>query len=324
MSDVEMDEPEASTSGFAYDLDQDPDEKRAVRKNYRSLAKNIEDQQANQLTADNLSTQVLRANELFRQVKGPQEATLDSAFLLAASNLGAQKARALKSGSGAFDVDEFVLKLVNFMGGARMEEQLEDDDAANNTDDEEQLDWTRIGRKAVAKSCRVPVTGFMLGPLSIEQKKRTVTKRAKLEKNKDEMRKPQELKEEDIARSENETSKNVKVLHDLLLNMGEVNLFKFVVNPTDFAQSVENIFHLSFLVRDGKVALDTSDQGEPRIFACDPPSQEDYNEGLRKRQLVFEFDMATWKRAIEVFNITEPLVPQRPPAKTRLGNKWYG
>lgn len=37
-------------------------------------------------------------------------------------------------------------------------------------------------------------------------------KRAKLEKNKDDEQKPQELKEEDIQRSENETTKNVAVV----------------------------------------------------------------------------------------------------------------
>lgn len=43
-------------------------------------------------------------------------------------------------------------------------------------------------------------------------------KRAKLEKNKEDERKPQELKEEDITRSQNETSKNVlSVSHKLLL-----------------------------------------------------------------------------------------------------------
>ena len=48
-----------------------------------------------------------------------------------------------------------------------------------------------------------------LGPLSIEPKKRTVAKRAKLEKNKEDMKKPQEITEDDITRSENETTKNV-------------------------------------------------------------------------------------------------------------------
>ena len=48
-----------------------------------------------------------------------------------------------------------------------------------------------------------------LGPLSIEQKKRHIGKRARLEKNKEDMKKPQEIREEDITRSENETTKNV-------------------------------------------------------------------------------------------------------------------
>lgn len=42
------------------------------------------------------------------------------------------------------------------------------------------------------------------------------------------------------------------------------NIFKFVINPNDFAQSVENIFYLSFLIRDGKVAFEMQD-GEPMI-----------------------------------------------------------
>jgi non-structural maintenance of chromosomes element 4 len=48
-----------------------------------------------------------------------------------------------------------------------------------------------------------------LGPLSVEQKKRNVIKRAKLEKHKEDQRKPQEITEKDITRSENETTKNV-------------------------------------------------------------------------------------------------------------------
>ena len=48
-----------------------------------------------------------------------------------------------------------------------------------------------------------------LGPLAVEQKKRAVGKRAKFEKNKADERRPQELREEDIARSENETTKHV-------------------------------------------------------------------------------------------------------------------
>ena len=48
---------------------------------------------------------------------------------------------------------------------------------------------------------------------------------------------------------------------------GEVNLFKFIINPNDLAQSVENLFYLSFLIRDGSCSLDV-ESGEPKICTC--------------------------------------------------------
>jgi hypothetical protein len=46
-----------------------------------------------------------------------------------------------------------------------------------------------------------------------------------------------------------------------------VNLFRFIINPDDFAQSVENMFHLSFLIRDGECAMEIED-GEPVVCEC--------------------------------------------------------
>ncbi|KAF5317399.1 hypothetical protein D9611_003937 [Ephemerocybe angulata] len=310
-----------------YDPDQNPEEKRQLRQDYRALTRQIEEQQANphSYTANDVLAHVNRANSLFDKVKQPQEATLDSNLLLLASNLGASKARAMKSGSGTFDVDDFISKLVVYMGGAKL---LDEENAERRMDGQDTsdvaLDWTKIGRKALAKSRRAPAMGFMLGPLSIEQKKRAQGKRAKHEKEHAESKAPQQLKEEDIQRSENETTKNVSQLETLLEGAGEINIFKFVINPNNFAQSVENIFYLSFLIRDGKVAFETNDEGEPIIYACQPPSDEDYQNGLKKQQMVLEFDMAVWKRAIEVFNITKSMIPERKAAQTKLGGKWYG
>jgi hypothetical protein len=50
---------------------------------------------------------------------------------------------------------------------------------------------------------------------------------------------------------------------------GGINLFRFVVNPADFGQSVENLFYLSFLIRDATCALELRD-GEPIICAPAP------------------------------------------------------
>ncbi|KAF9237895.1 Nse4 C-terminal-domain-containing protein [Melanogaster broomeanus] len=310
--------------GPAYDPDQDAAEKRDIRKKYRLLEKRTgEHVRPQDHDAEDLAGQVAQADELFSKVKNPTEATLDSSVLRNVSSISAQKARAMKIGSAAFDMDDFVSKLITYMGGRQ---RFEDDEVDEEMQVEEDgaLDWDKIGRKALAKSRRVPVTGFMLGPLSIEQKKRAPVKRQKQDNVQEEQRRPQEIKEEDIKRSDNETTKNVLMIKDILETTGPINLFKFIVNPNDFAQSVENMFHLSFLIRDGECALEIGDDGEPIIMRCETPTMDDRAAGVHARQIVMEFDMATWKRAIQIWNITESQIPQRPPARTKIGDKWYG
>ncbi|KAK0206693.1 hypothetical protein DFS33DRAFT_611684 [Desarmillaria ectypa] len=98
------------------------------------------------------------------------------------------------------------------MGGRRFEDVVNSDSGSGSeveyTDATRALDWQRIGRRALAKSRRVPAPSSMLGPLSIEVKKRPV-KRARFEKNKEDLRRPQKLKGADIVRSDKETTKNV-------------------------------------------------------------------------------------------------------------------
>lgn len=65
----------------------------------------------------------------------------------------------MKLGSAAFDVDDFVSKLISYMGGRQRFEDEEGDEMEVVNGDA--LDWDKIGRKALAKSRRVPVTGFM-------------------------------------------------------------------------------------------------------------------------------------------------------------------
>lgn len=141
----------------------------------------------------------------------------------------------MKLGSAAFDLDDFVAKLITFMGGSQCFEDNEDD-SEMEVEEDRVLDWDKIGRKALAKSRRVPVTGYMyvlcrlfvlivfdriyrLGPLLIEQKKRVLVKRQKQEKVQEEERRPQEIKEEDIKRSDNETTKNVLIVRKMLLEL---------------------------------------------------------------------------------------------------------
>ncbi|KAF7373797.1 Non-structural maintenance of chromosomes element 4 [Mycena sanguinolenta] len=264
---------------------------------------------AQNLPPKELKANVKRANVIFRKVKSPQEAVLDSCLLVKTSTTSSRYARALKLGTGPFDVEDFVTRMIIFMGGYKPPEDISSDASDIEADDDAYLDWAKIGRRILAKSRRVPAMGFMLGPLSIQQKKRAHNKRrAKFEINKKDERRPQEIREEDIARSENETTKNVIAVANALKEVEQINIFELVVNP--------------------ETGFEINQSGAPTVFGYDEDENKEEGENgeepVRKQQLILEFDIPTWKRAIEIFNIKKPYLPTRPQARARIGNQWYG
>ena len=76
-----------------------------------------------------------------------------------ASNMSALKARSMKTTAGTFDVEDFIEKLISFMGGNKATGEAVEEGA--EMDDTAPLKWDKIGRKALAKSRRIPVMDFM-------------------------------------------------------------------------------------------------------------------------------------------------------------------
>ena len=94
----------------------------------------------------------------------------------------------MKLGDAAFNVDEFVAKLVSFMGGRHRF-----DGDSERARDEEHMDWVALGRMASHICRRPPTMGFMLGPLSVEKKERKVTRRQVEKRGDVELIRPQEV-----------------------------------------------------------------------------------------------------------------------------------
>ncbi|KAM0446020.1 hypothetical protein ACHAPV_004730 [Trichoderma viride] len=46
---------------------------------------------------------------------------------------------------------------------------------------------------------------------------------------------------------------------------GGIDLTRFVVNPKSFEQTIENLFYVSFLIRDGRVEIDFDEDGLPAL-----------------------------------------------------------
>jgi hypothetical protein len=262
-------------------------------------------------TADAVNDNIDLSNELYAKVANTLEAALDSKLLILTSDISTQKARRLRLDQHLFDSNEFVTRIVVF---------------ASSQDDEtsQRMDWDAVGDVARRFMQRAPPFQAMLGPLDVQVKERKPTQRGanKLEVQRE--TRPQELQERDMVAQENETTRNVKHLGDLLSSYDNgINLFEFVLNPQSFGQSVENLFHASFLIRDGRASIDT-ETGLPIIFATEAPTQDDYTQGVQKRQFVLELDVDTWRRLIQKYKITKSIIPHRQETDKNVSGKWYG
>ncbi|KAK0525562.1 hypothetical protein OC842_005463 [Tilletia horrida] len=324
----------SQAKAFAKNAFQDANEKRELRKNYRMLMaaaddarKDIADQ-----TSGSLTNMLKQTDTLFDKVKAPSEGILDARLLGQMVDIGTHLARTLKTNADAFDTDSFLTRVARLMGGQvraagrRGGEELDDEEAALAANE---WDWDALGRIAARHSRRAVTLDFLHGPLQTKPKERKQTERTKKVKEKvGAAVRPEELKENDIQRSENETTVMVRQIANLLEEVGEVNLFNFVVDPTSFSNTVENLFYVSFLIRDGKVSLETdNEEGEPILMRAEPPREEDYAQGLTKRQIVMEFDMKIYRDIIETYGITESIIPSRKEVKKESqsqSGRWYG
>lgn len=167
-------------------------------------------------------------------------------------------------------------------------------------DEGDMMNWTHLGRFAALPSIRrPPLPGFLLGPLSVEKKSRKVTKRsAPFRPNNLTETRPEVLDVTDFAKTENDlTAICSKILLQLrtvqeevqeavaelieddmddqtksdimhkhgLRSTGGIDVMRFVVNPRSFGQTVENMFYVSFLIRDGRVEIDYDEHDLPAL-----------------------------------------------------------
>lgn len=179
------------------------------------------------------------------------------------------------------------------------------DDEEDEDDIGGPLDWEIFGRNACFPfNARPCVPSFLLGPLSVEKKLRTQTQR-RARQSKDTAgreARPEVLSRDDLSHSDESGLKAVcerinthlrkhaaraekalgnagitdsedlksehgkRLLKQLrITETGGPSLFDYVINPRSFGQTVENLFYVSFLIKEGAFGIENDSEGLPTI-----------------------------------------------------------
>ncbi|XP_067858374.1 non-structural maintenance of chromosomes element 4 homolog A [Heptranchias perlo] len=317
VSDCTMTEDEDLGDGIiAYGArDDDPNSRRLLRHQYRELINSVQQNREDMIrpNSNKLTEALEEANKLFSNVRQTREAALDAQFLVLATNLGQEKANQLHTDMMVFDPSVFAEELLTFMGLNRLETEGSDDD-------EESAGWlpkdawTKLGNETEKYFKRAQAFHYMLGSFKSEPPApRQRIERQKRVPTKEERRiMPTQLKKMDESHQE-ATEKEVERILGLLQGYFKadpetpINFFDFVIDPHSYSRTVENIFHVSFIVRDGFAAIGLDQDKLPII--------EPVNEGVdnerpqqQRQQTVISLSQQEWKEIIETFEITDAMI----------------
>mmetsp|Transcript_3069 Transcript_3069/g.5879 ORF Transcript_3069/g.5879 Transcript_3069/m.5879 type:complete len:304 (-) Transcript_3069:201-1112(-) len=184
------------------------------------------------------------------------------------------------------------------------------------SDGEDSIDWTEVGKVGAEFLAAVPPTNFLSGQIKKDFVPRQQKQRSRQKKRKVDA--PQTAPKEVQDADKEEKSHTEGRVHQLrkLMKRGAkepVNLYRVIVNPDSFSQTVENLFDLSFLIKIGKVRIVMSDeeQGVPYVQYHDFTKLENADT-IPKHQGIVKMDYKLYRACLEKYEIKDPFVRTRP------------
>jgi len=277
-----------------------------VRAGYRKLMDEIAGKEEELVSIENhqLLGYMQHNAELFSNVSAPQEAVMDAQVIKHLSRLCRQQAEQMSANISQFRYEEYAERLVVSMRGEGGQQLA-------------RRKWVMLGQQAKVFFRKSPFLTCMYGALDTtppppkekktrEPKSRQATKVSDLVETK-------ETVLAEAEKSENQTEQMVMHVFKCLvaryreLEKKPVNYFKFVMHPTCFGTSIENIFHVSFLVKEGKADISLCEKtGLPMIKPLSKRKGE--KDGESKNQVVMNMNMEDWERIVMEEDIREVMI----------------
>lgn len=155
----------------------------------------------------------------------------------------------------------------------------------------------------------------MLGPMNTELKQRKVAVHQKRSRQPTESTRPEELNNYG-EEHRSDTDKNMATMFEILRRKKQVKLESLMLNRKSFARTVENLFALSFLVKDGRAEVVVDENGSHLVSPKNAPAASSVvAREVVYAHFVFRFDFKDWKLMMDLVPAGEELMPHRDRSK---------
>ncbi|KAL6523218.1 hypothetical protein OROGR_016821 [Orobanche gracilis] len=278
-------------------------QRRVLRSKYLRFKNRISDERddLSKSDSDKFKSMIEEVDNLHQLVQKPREQVADAEALFDITNTLVTSVKAYNN-EGVTPTDFVSCLLSDFGQGG----------GASTSQDEAGclIRWKDIGQivSYAFRSTRGCTT--MVGPMNTEMKQRKNAvhrKRARPTENE----RPEEL-EGTADKEKTDTDKNMAIMFNILGRNRKVKLENLILNRTSFAQTVENLFALSFLIKDGRAEISVDDAGCHRVSPRDGPSAGAISSGeVTYKHFIFRFDFRDWKSMLISVVCGEELMPHR-------------
>lgn len=289
------------------------EERKETRKGFKLLMETtakFDELEPFQINQKEFGKALKRSSKLFQNVDTPQEAVLDAQVFKQLSRLTKVQVESLSTNAQKFTTTDFSERLLNSFKGPNC-----------------LTNFRLIGRKVQHAYARPVPFNYMFGAIDVEPKEEK-------EKKVRQSRKSSAV-DETMATQTAKTPKNTETgasLTEMLVNStlmqledayevndrNPISYFNFVLDPQSFTKSVENMFHFSFLVKEGKASFRLDDEGRGLPFIAPLKTSKkqsgahdhDKNGGdsEERHQAIISLAYDDWEEMLELLDIDEAML----------------
>lgn len=284
-------------------------DRRILRSKYLQVISKINDVRDDlaKIDSDNFTTIINEVENLHQLVTKPREQVADASALLDITNTLVTSVKS--QSSHGISVADFITCLITDFGESTRMVVSQENELVS-------IKWQDLGLQVcpIFRSCQGVCT--MLGPMNTEPKQRKAAVQRKRTARPTHTTRPEEV-EGGGTDEKTDTDKNMATMFGFLRRMKQVKLENLVLNRKSFPQTVENLFALSFLVKDGRAEISVDESGSHFVSPKNAPDAQSVMSGENAyKHFVFRFDYKDWKLMTNIVPLGEEIMPHRQVSET--------